>query len=150
MELPIKIREYSSSDEAFVFHSWLKTYFDALIDMKMTNGIRSDVYYKGQHNRVAGLLKRGNTLIACNSEDDDQIYGWLNFEDTEDDGVILHFVYVKQPFRKMGIAKRLIEIAKYSKGEVFYTHKTQFTKNLTNVVGKATFNPYLLEDSYEN
>jgi GNAT superfamily N-acetyltransferase len=146
-ELPIKIREYTLEDENFLFHSWLKTYFDALMDMKQAQGMRSDVYYQGQHKRIEGLLARGSTLVACNSEDESQIYGWINYEDLTDGGVILHFVYVKQPFRRVGIAKRLIEIAKYSKREVFYTHKTPFTKDLAGVVGKATFNPYLIEVS---
>lgn len=144
-QLPITIRKFKAEDESFVYHSWLETYLDALSDMKVLNGLRSDVYYKGQHKRIEELLSRCTTLIACNNEDIDQIYGWICFE-TLSSGQIFHFMYVKQPFRKNGIAKMLIEEARdKNEKEVFYTHKTPFTKEIIKYFQRSVFNPYLVE-----
>ena len=54
------------------------------------------------------ILTNCTLLVACDPEDPDVIWGYVAF-DTKDP--VLHFVYVKGAFRRMGIGTRLMEEA---------------------------------------
>lgn len=75
---------------------------------------------------VADLLRDPATRVtlACNPQDPDQIYGFVCY-DVDREFPVLHAVYVKDMFRKMGIGSDLVAIARGSrKGVMRYTHKT--------------------------
>jgi hypothetical protein len=67
----------------------------------------NDFYYPEYKERLMHMLKTGDVLIICSEQDEDQIVGYritgkiLSWS-------ILHYVYIKYPFRKMGLAKQLL------------------------------------------
>lgn len=71
--------------------------------------------------------------MAVNSEDEDQYLGFIASE-----GDVIHFIYVKEVFRKLGIGRMLWEAAGKPKT---YTHNIKNTKNLID--RSFVFNPYL-------
>lgn len=145
MELPVELREMISGDEAFIYNSWLKSYLDSIRELKIFKGLKNEVYYEGQHKKIEDLFHRCNTVIACSQEDKDQIYGWACYEETAQD-TIIHFIYVKGPFRRMGIGTYLYTQITNEK-PVWYTHESMFISAVAKKFGKITFNPYLSEKS---
>ena len=54
------------------------------------------------------ILTKCTLLVACDPEDPDVIWGYVAFDPKDP---VLHFVYVKGAFRRMGIGTRLMEEA---------------------------------------
>lgn len=48
---------------------------------------------------------RANVTIACDGDDPDQLFGFVVHELV----AMVHWVYVKAPFRRMGIARKMLE-----------------------------------------
>jgi hypothetical protein len=91
---------------------------------------------------------RTKVLIVCNPEDRDQIYGYgvggKSIDPASNAPVgVIHWIYVKHPFRDNGIGRALeAEYVKDVTG-VFYTHRV---KMLDRLIGekKYIYNPYML------
>lgn len=74
------------------------------------------------------VFERDNlAMIVCAaSEEPDQILGWVAIEVMpENVGTILHYVYVKELYRREGLAKELISRAIPNKNPVYFTHETR-------------------------
>jgi GNAT superfamily N-acetyltransferase len=70
------------------------------------------------------LYERGNAtvIVCCSKEDPWLIIAWIAVEQL-DDSLTIHYVYVKEAFKGLGIARRLVNMV--SKGDVIYfTHLT--------------------------
>jgi GNAT superfamily N-acetyltransferase len=97
-----------------------------------------DVFDRGHRELIARLWGLGRILVAADPEDDDVVWGWA----CESNGV-LHWVYVKGPFRRAGIALRLLSSLGLDDGELLTTSMTRDLK--TRFHGrKIVFDPYLL------
>jgi len=57
------------------------------------------------------------------------------------DGSVIHFVYIKPQFKKMGIAKKLFEASKLQETQ-FFTHWTFDVDELTQKLPNLTYDPY--------
>ena len=139
----VRIRAATESDVNFIFNSWLKCYRHS-INMR---GCENPVYFAQQHKVLEGLCKKASVLIACNSLDISQIFGYSVAEKV-DDCMVAHFVYVKDSFRRFGIATQLMEAQGWKKGEpMFYTHKTNVTDKLAEK-HTMVYNPFLAYYAY--
>jgi hypothetical protein len=98
--LPVVIRPLDAGDVAFVARSWLKS-------MRKDFHVADAGYYPVHSPIVNGLLERGETLIAADPEALFHIYGFVCFSKPN----VLHYAYTKQLFRKVGVARRLLEAA---------------------------------------
>lgn len=127
MDVNFKIRPMTVGDEGFIFNSWLRS-FRKSVDME------SKAYYLFQHRKIEKLLRDSRVLMAVSEDDPDQIFGWVCFAPFEDE-YIVHYLYVKATFRKLGIGRRLFE-ALPTIG--WYTHKT-YGSDFFDV----EYNPYL-------
>jgi GNAT superfamily N-acetyltransferase len=64
-------------------------------------------------------VARGATaLVTCAADDPDQILGFLVHE-----GPVVHYLYVKELFRRKGLATALLDSAQIPP-VFFYTHRT--------------------------
>ena len=127
----LKIRQFRPEDEGFVYSSWLNNYWGS-----HNHDMTKTVFMAGHHNVIEKILQREGIeiLIAANIDDDEQILGYLVRE-----GNVLHYLYVKSPFRRSGISAALLEEADFSQ-PVILSHKTVYCDYLKI---KTTFNPYL-------
>lgn len=118
--LPIRLRTANPEDVSFIFNSWLKSYRTSEMCKPMTN----EVYFAEQHRLIENLVTSCKVIIACNEQDPKHLYGWICAGDT--DGIFtLHYIYIKQAFRKMGLAKMLLEICGHDGSTMgIYTHHT--------------------------
>ena len=94
------------------------------------------------------ILTNCTLLVACDPEDPDVIWGYVAF-DGNGPSPVLHFVYVKGAFRRMGIGTRLLSEAlqdwtgsfKTENHPVVVSHRTEsLFKAWPNV--KWRWNPY--------
>ena len=103
MTLPVAIRPADSGDVGLIYSSWLKSYWDAR--PPALRGVPREVFFSdhGHHGVITRLLPRSSVLVACEPEDPSEIYGWLCASPRA-----LHYVYVKELWRRKHVATRLI------------------------------------------
>lgn len=131
----MKFRQAREGDINFILSTWLKSYWESL-KRYATGGQfvpipRAEVFYKEHQEKIKHLLKDA-TVVVCNPPDDEnQIIGYLVYK-----GDCLHFCYVKNVFRRIGIANKLMALAP---GLKTYSHHTTYARHIT---GGMTYNPY--------
>lgn len=145
-ELPIRIREATEADVAFIFKSWLKTFRQA----DFATNITKTVYYAEHHKVLEQLLKKQKTLIACNQEDPNQIYGFI-CADYVDNIFCAHFIYVKHIYRKLGIANMLLNSYDHDPTLAsIYTHYNRVSEKAAQKYNMI-YHPYTaFKIAYEN
>jgi hypothetical protein len=147
------IRPVSAGDVSFIYNSWLKSYRDS----PQVKSIPNTLYYAEHHAVIENIFKSPNCTIgiACNPEEQDQIYGYLvgdildRITKVQASGyvAVVHWLYVKHPFRMNGIAKGLFNWFTLDHKDLtfVYTHRV---KNVEKLIGERpfVFNPYLLSN----
>jgi hypothetical protein len=137
----IKIRELRPEDESFIYSTWLKSFKNS----KYTGPIPNHLYWPFYSEVIKYLLGRCKTLVACNPENEKQVFGYIVYEDEN----IIHWVYVKRDFRRWGIGKKLHTASGVGVGgfPYFYTFKTDdcswffpYGKYLVSAIKKKDFN----------
>lgn len=108
MDLKTVIRDMDPGDEAFIYATWLRSLY---FGNSYYNLISQDVFFEKYKRVVAALLHQARVKVSCLEDDRDTILGYSVYEHGT-----LHWVYVKQPWRHMGIAKSLVpsDINKFS------------------------------------
>lgn len=138
----IKIRAATEADVGFVFNSWLKShrYSDSV------KGISSPIYYSGQHRLIERAIETGKLLIACSKEDESHIYGYV-CAGHYDGHLAVHYIYVKQTYRNLGIGLELLNQFRHGDTAAFYTHSSKMSE-LLNKKYSMIYHPYLLMELY--
>lgn len=137
------LRKVIRADIPFITSSWLESFRNA----PMVRGVPNSIYFSYHHKILEELLPRSIVLVACNPADTDQIVGYICAE-VFDNCLVVHYVYVKQPLRRLGVAKKLLDTLLESEkpAAVQYTAKTpsifDFEKQLKEQ--RIIYNPYLL------
>jgi ribosomal protein S18 acetylase RimI-like enzyme len=169
-ELLIRPLELGGRETGFVLDSWNRAVarepiWSLGIRSKITN-VRSDISVKGKREEtltrgviptpippslslyyhdiiLKKILTNCSLLVACDPEDTDVIWGYVAFDQVDP---VLHFVYVKGAFRRMGIGTRLLrQFMNSLPGDplepVIVSHRTEgLFKAWPNV--KWRWNPY--------
>jgi GNAT superfamily N-acetyltransferase len=122
--MPFKIQTFQSDHHSFVVDSWLRSLRDACY-----RDVDADIFYPEVRVRVHSLLKRPgvSVRVAVKDDDPDTYVGWAAVE-----GDVLHYVYVKQEARRLGVAKTLLgglELHRYSHKPRFVTPPRDWTYN---------------------
>lgn len=136
----VNIRPIEEDDYAFVYSTWLRSYrFNSVFTRKLTN----KVYYEWHHKAIERIFGRGGfCIIACDTSDKNVVFGYIVGERTSS-GDIIHFIYVKKAFRKLGIMAKLLDSVGFKGG--LFTHYTEFCDEyLKSHEGIWTYNPYLI------
>lgn len=131
----VQIRAATEADVPFIFNSWLKSYRNSL------KTVSNAVYFNGHHKVIEALLATSTVSVACDTSDNTQLFGYLVHEEV-DGVVIVHYAYVKHPFRKLGILKQLLGSANIIGKSGFYTHQTSGATKLADKMN-FVFNPYI-------
>lgn len=99
----MQLRQANPNDFNFVANSYLKSYRYS----PETKHLISQIYYDMYKERLKNMLASGEVTVACSDEDPDQILGYI-IAGTVHGKPLVHYVYVKHVFRKMGVAKALL------------------------------------------
>lgn len=134
----VRFRLAMPGDAAFIADSWLRSY------RKSADHIPGPVYYAEHRHVIEGLLPKCTVQIAHHAEDVHQILGWCAVQrialQSGNSVWALHYCYVKQPFRRLGIASRLLA-GLVGAGD-FCSHQTAAGAAVARRLG-LVFNPYL-------
>jgi len=131
------IRNATGDDLNFIYTKWCRTYRYKSAFGKLFNN--NDIFFKEYNHLIDGILSKypyTKVRIAALTEDPSVIIGFC-----VSDSNALHFIYVKAPFRNMGIGKDLYRDAGCPKT---YTHKTLSISYYCKMHPELTFNPFIL------
>ena len=121
MTPPIAFRPYNpTSDLPWVFASWLgSARWNDVVPAHLQTSIRKASVHQ--------LLKRGMKIVlAVNPDDHDQFLGFIAYEPG-----LLHYVFVKDLFRRSGVASSLLAYANFDRqGTILHTFYTRSAKYL--------------------
>lgn len=119
------------ADRPFIAAAWFKSF------QKHAPEVGFDVYKAGQGALIDRLLERSAVVTAAVElgPDLEELVGFVAWE-----GPAIHYVYVKQAFRRLGIGARLLKLPE---SPLWHTHETHTWRKLS---GKphTRYNPYLL------
>lgn len=138
----IHTRPYTKEDEAFIFATWLRSYRNS---SQFARNIEHDTFYKWHHLIVERILERptSRTLVAHPKDDPNIILGYLVTETQAPENYI-HWVFVKRPFRRMGVARKLFQAAEVNMDTAHFTHWTFTVNDLIQKFPKLRYLPYAI------
>ena len=115
----MQLRPATPNDFNFIANSYLKSYRYGPETKHLINDIYFDVYKE----KLNHMMATGKVTVVCSVEDADQIMGYL-ISGTAHGKSVIHYVYVKHLFRRMGVAKRLLNaiVPELGKSLVMCTH----------------------------
>ncbi len=130
------IRSAVGDDLPFIYGTWAQSYrYDSLIG----KGCRNSIFFPEYNKVIDYILDQDDTqvLVAHLPAEPNVILGYFVCQPS-----VIHYVYVKEAFRKEGIAKSLFQ-ASGGQG-VYYTHRTKALVPLVLSIEALNYNPFLL------
>lgn len=140
-----EIRPGRPEDLNFVFATLLRSYkSDSYFAMR----IPDTLFYLCHHKVVEHILAKPATKLSIITPVDEPntILGYLLIEKYAKKDVV-HFCYVKSPFRRYGLATKLFQAADVPLDEpdrCWFTHWTKLCNELTKKHSNLIYNPYAL------
>jgi hypothetical protein len=113
----------------FIVDTWLKSFKES----HYAGPLPDDMYWRIYSDVINRLIDKQSVsvLVACSSDDDGIIYGYIVTEMF--DVPVCHWLYVKYIYRKMGIARVLF--GKSFEGRYAYTFPTKESRFLADNEG---------------
>jgi GNAT superfamily N-acetyltransferase len=152
-EKAFALRPGRLDDRSFILASWLQNYRR---ESHFARRITDTVFYANHHDVADALLRRCRVTVATLKNDDAEILGYLVWEaPAEGRPHVLHWCYVKKPFRRMGVGRALVEATGAPKDldGCYITHATMlwfaarraegYSPGLEAMFPKVIYNPYL-------
>lgn len=127
--MQIKLRNLKPDDVNFVLASMLRSLY---YGNEFYNKIEKASFFKNYEVIVKQILDKSQTVVAVLQEDEDVILGY-SIGAPE----VLHFVFVKQAWRKQGIAKKMFNLYNFTT----VTHLTKVGDPIRERIG-LTFDPF--------
>lgn len=121
---PIDITPAGESDLGLIYGNWLDSFYDA----HAAGPLPGDVYRASYRETIDRILARAGVraLIARSPRDADALYGFVVAAPG-----ILYYLYVKQPYRRRGIADALMREVGFGRAARFtYLFKTELATAL--------------------
>lgn len=145
MHLPIKLRPVASTDVDFLISSWTKSYRQSYFAQKIPN----EIYFTEHKKIIARRFQDSSALIAYHDRDEDQICGYIVYAPAKHRTacLLVHYVYVKHPFRRLGVGKALLSeaIADASHAPGTPIVVSHITSNFTKFCPEeVAYNPYII------
>lgn len=135
----LAVRVSAPGDEPFIFSSWLKSYQKArerkLADIDRSARLDTRRFYEAQDLTIKRLLRRCGALVVHGSANPSDIFGYLISEPVPS-GRVVHWLYVKQVFRRMGLAGHLLEVLR-EPAAWMHSHETDAWRPLARRLGSS-------------
>lgn len=138
------IRPAIPSDIPFIYSTWLKSF---KYDSALGKSMRKSVFFESYREVIDNILDQSSVAVACMQDDPNVIIGYIVYASYYSfDHVILHYLFVKESFRKFGVAKSLTNVLDIQK-PIKFTHLTNQFKTLaysSHLFASFIYNPFLL------
>lgn len=138
MNESIHFRPLSAEDINFFYNSWLVSYRNTLQNLAISNPI----YYQTQKEVIHNCITNGDVIMACDPEDHNSLFGFICYE-----GNVVHYIYVKYPFRRLGVANELLKKAGIDTKDFMASHWSPAAQYYQKNHGTVTYDPTLKETS---
>lgn len=132
----MQLRDAEASDISFIYDSFMKSY---KADGPLGKITTKRVFFQEFPQVIDRILSTSKVQIMCLSEEPKIIVGYIIFQPQ-----LIHYIFVKEPFRRNGIAKTLKSHALGLNDSFTYTHITHHVKKLLTKYPDALFNPFKL------
>lgn len=141
------IRKAKQDDLKLIFDSWQKSFKNS----DMTNKMPTQLYNSCIERIIVDLLKNGSEISVLTQGVDtktnrDIIVAWA-CHGLKDSTPVLHYVWVKQPFRGQGAATELLaSVGIGAINNYFYSARAPLARILerhSKIANNGTYNPYL-------
>lgn len=138
----IKVRELGEREHPFLFSSWLNSYRRR---SSFARRITDKVFFSRHHAVIERILQRPSTtvLVATPVGEPDTFLGYLIVERALG-MTILHFAYVKDAWRRMGVMKALVAAAGIDPNACVFTHRTYDLEWIERKFPALVYDPYLI------
>lgn len=132
-ESPIVLRAYEDGDKAFIMATFLRGLY---YGDSWYSTIPKNRFMECYHSFLESLLDSPgiDIKVACLPDDKDVIIGYSIYTNT-----VLHWLYVKEKWRKLGVAKALLPNPLTA-----VTHLTDLGRKLLKKKEGVYFDPFLL------
>ena len=141
-KIPVVHRVVQPKDLNLIYSTWLRSYRQQPAARNMSN----DTFFYHHKQIIEKILSKPNTVVTiiCSHEDPDHIYGYSVVE-KYNGAAIIHYVYVKHSYRKLGLAKDVLtqSIPNLGSTLTFVTHESRNHSKLKDKFN-IEFNPYLI------
>lgn len=135
----VTIRDYTDVDLPFIYNTWLECYRET----NAAKDIRDRVYYPEHHKLIENLFNIAMKVKIIHLSDSiDTVLGYLAYE-PDPDAPIIHFIYMKNSFRGLRLARMLLEHAELNPNHCYYTHRTNKSYWIDQKFPGLIYNPYL-------
>lgn len=115
------LREMLPTDHALVKNSWLKSYGYSHFNRRQCEG---KAIFACHDPIIRSLLVNSRVkLVACDPAEPDNIQAWIVAGKRADDVPVVHYLWVREAFRGLGLEPRLFSIATDGALEVALTHR---------------------------
>jgi len=105
------------------------------------------IFAEGQKQIRDRFLEKSEVWLACSPDDPWFLMGFVVGERPAS-ALVLHYVYVKKHFRRMGLATKMVKAMADGRGKIVATHRTVGWDGLAPSLEKGgdivEFNPYLM------
>lgn len=147
----ITYRPAAAEERPFILNSWLRSWHGT----HYAGPLPDTEFYAAYHAAIEGLLSRPGTEALCAVDagaevGDHSLFGYLVVERGRAPApmqAVVHYAYVKEPFRRQGVFKSLLVAAGISpRGPWAYTYRTPIAGRLAKPGGPfaaAVFQPNL-------
>jgi GNAT superfamily N-acetyltransferase len=127
--IAIVLRPVDDGDVPLVYATWLNNYRHG---SKQASRMEHHAYFAHQRSVIDRLMLRDDTRFTCAADPDEprRVYGWISYT-TAGDVPVVHYLYVKNLYRRFGIARALARSASIV-DEAVYTHLTAAGKALAD------------------
>lgn len=130
--------------------SWLKCHRSSPTHRQ----IPEEIYFQNQEAVIDALLGQSFVIVATNPDDDDHILGYCIAQPSAGGVCVVHWINVKQTYRRMGIGTVLLEEARTRcnaspEYPIVMTHISADYKWLKRV-WDLVYSPYLIQVEYEH
>lgn len=127
-----EIRPGEERDAAFIRDSWRRSYSDPPSDFAIAPDL--DTFFRCQKAAIEMALAGGEVLVACDPDPEHAkrvALGWICFKRPN----VLHYVYVKEGWKGVGLGRALFDAAFPSSEErIFASHVHTVTATTKLVV----------------
>lgn len=145
-DVPLQYRLIEATDLAFVINSWLLSYRKQM----GFKGVERERYFEGQLALINYLAQYAKVLVACDAKQPMYIVGWGCAHVDKEGAFGLHYVYVKEDYRRHGIAKGIVNRLGYRDGRPIMTsHWNHNARAYSLTHPLLQYNPYLITLGYK-
>ena len=123
----IVVRGFEAGDKSFLYDAWLKSFKNT---SDFAKRIPDGIFFHEHGEKITAMAMRSTARVVVATLDDEPGL-ILGFAAYEVDPGCLHYVYVREAWRKVGIARKMLGAAHLS-GRVLFSHWTDPCASFVN------------------